>query len=133
MDVAWDGATEFVATFNHPVVKDISLGVGQSLNAAEAEDGLEWFDNGSPVAISSVQYEGFKVRGTLASSPAGTAQQQTLRIAVQDHSGALAAGPENLSGSVIRKDSDGWPSLQEYTYINHEWASPQTFKNVRMI
>jgi hypothetical protein len=133
VDVAWDGATEFVATFNHPVTKDITLGVGQQLNTSAAEDGVEWFDNGAQIPVSSIQYEGFKIRGTLASAPTGNTEQQALRIAVQDHSGALAAGPENLPGSVIRKDSDGWPSLQEHIYINYEWASPQTFQKVRMI
>lgn len=129
-DVTLSGAT-FVATFSGPIVRDTTLGVGELLNTALAEDGIEWLDNGVGIAISGLLYQGWKVQGTLASAPAGTLAQQTLRIAVQTTTGALTAGAASLSGSQVRLAGAGWPSISDYTYTNHVYASPQTFTAVR--
>lgn len=129
-DVTLSG-TEFIATFSEPVQRDASLGVGEALNASLAEDGFEWFDNGSQIGITALVYEGGMVRGTLASAPVGEIGQQVLRIASQTISGALAAWPANLSGSLVRAQGAGWPSLHDPTYTNYVWAAPQVFDAVR--
>jgi hypothetical protein len=129
-DVTLSG-TSFVATFSGPVARDATLGVGENLNTALAEDGLEWTDNGAAIAISGLLYQGWKVRGTLASAPVGTLAQQVLRIAVQGMDGSLAGVPANLAGSLVRVAGAGWPSLHDYAYTQHVYASPQTFTTVR--
>lgn len=129
-DVVLTGTT-FVATFSGPIVRDITLGVGELLNSANAEDGFEWLDNGVGIAISGLLYQGWRVQGTLASAPAGTLAQQTLRLAVQTTTAALTAGAGNLSGSLVRAAGSGWPALSDYTYTNYVYASPQTFTSVR--
>lgn len=131
VDVTWDGSTEFVATFNAPVIRDTTLNVGQNLVTTLAEDGFEWIDNGSQVAVTAIAYEGYKVRGTLGAGPAGTTAQQVLRIAEQTTPNTLTAGATNLAGSIVRADKDGWPSLIDHTYDNRVWAMPQRFTNVR--
>lgn len=129
-DVTLSGTT-FVATFSAPVVRDATLGVGENLNAALAEDGLEWLDNGVGLAISGLVYSGWKVTGTLASAPTGTLAQQTLRIASQTTTAALSAGAGNVNGSFVRAAGSGWPSLFDPTFTHHQYASSQTFNNVR--
>ncbi len=129
VDVTLSG-TQFVATFSAPVQRDATLGVGQSLNAANAEDGFEWLDNGIQIAISSLTYEGWKVRGTLASTPTGTLSQQILRISSQLVMGS-GAWPGSLSGSLVRSQEAGWPSIHDHTYTNYIWAAPQVFDSVR--
>jgi len=131
VDVTWDGSTEFVATFNAPIVKDTTLNVGQNLVTTLAEDGFEWIDNGSQVAVTAISYEGYKVRGTLGAGPSGTTAQQVLRIAEQTTPSTLTAGATNLAGSIVRADKDGWPSIIDHTYDNRVWAMPQRFTNVR--
>lgn len=130
IDVTLSG-TEFVATFSAPVQRDATLNVGQNLNTALAEDGFEWFDNGTQVGITALTYEGWKVRGTLASAPVGAINQQVLRIASQTITSALVAGADNLPGSVVREQGGGWPSIQNPAYTNHVWAAPQVFNSVR--
>lgn len=124
-------STTFVATFSAPIQRDATLGVGENLNAALAEDGLEWIDNGAAIAISGLVYSGWKVTGTLASAPTGTLAQQVLRVAVQTTTGTLTSGASNLSGSLIRSTAPGWPSLIDGAYTNYQYASPQTFTSVR--
>lgn len=130
IDVTLSG-TEFVATFSAPVERDTTINAGQNLNTALAEDGFEWFDNGTQIGITAVAYEGWKVRGTLASAPSGTMEQQVLRVASQTITAALTAGPTNLPGSVVRSQEPGWPSIRTHTYINRIWAAPQVFTSVR--
>lgn len=120
----------FVATFSHNIVRDTTLNVGQNLNTSNAEDGFEWFDNGTQIAISSVVYSGATATGTLASTPVGTLGQQELRIGCQGVTASLTAGHNNLPGSVVRKDAAGWVSSFDPGYTNYEWASPQAFKGV---
>lgn len=132
IDVTLNGS-EFVATFSAPVVRDATVGVGQNLNSANAEDGLEWFDNGTGIAITALSYEGWNIRGTLASIPVGTIDQQVLRIASQTITGALATWPANVSGSLVRAQGDAWPSMYDYTYSNYTWAAPQVYDQVRAI
>jgi len=130
IDVTLNG-TEFVATFSEPVVRDDAVPYGQSLNAANAEDGMEWFDNGTNIAISTLVYEGWRVRGTLASVPTGAVEQQALRVASQATPATLMNGPENNAGSLIRAQSPGWPSIFDPSYINYKWAMPQSYNKVR--
>jgi hypothetical protein len=131
-DVTLSG-TQFVATFSGPVERDTTLNVGQNLNTALAEDGFEWFDNGAQIGITAVVYEGWKVRGTLASAPVGLISQQVLRIASQTTDGSLKVGPENLPGSLVRAQGEGWPSILTHTYVNRVWAAPQVFDEVRAV
>jgi len=128
-DVTISGTT-FVATFSDPVQRDVTLGAGEALNSALAEDGFEWIDNGVSIAISGLLYQGWKVTGALASTPVGTLAQQTLRIAVQTTSG-FATGVGNIPGSLVRSTDTGWPAISDYTYTNYSYASPQTFTSVR--
>lgn len=129
-DVALNG-TEFVATFSEPVVRDDTTPFGSALNASNAKDGFEWFDNGTNIGVTALVYEGWKVRGTLASAPSGTLAQQDLRIASQATPALTAAGPTVNAGSVVRAQSAGWPSIFTPSYINYKWASPQSYTNVR--
>jgi len=129
-DVRLDG-TEFVATFSEPVARDDTTPFGQNLNTSYAKDGFEWVDNGSFIAISSLTYEGWKVRGALASEPSGTMDQQVLRVASQATAATLANGPEINAGSLIRAQSAGWPSIYNPSYINYKWAMPQSYNKVR--
>ena len=123
--------TSFVATFSRPVVRDTTLGVGENLNAALAEDGFEWIDNGVGIAIvGPLVYSGSTVSGTLASAPTGTLAQQVFRIAVQTTTGTLTVGANNLPGSLVRSTEDGWASLYNPAYTNRDYASPQTFTAV---
>ena len=131
VDVTLSGTT-FVVTFSKPVLRDTTLNVGQNLNTALAEDGLEWFDNGTAVAIvgGSLVYSGNTITGTLASAPAGTLAQQVLRIAEQYTSGTLTAGATNLSGSVVYSTDAPWTANYGATLIR-DFAIPQRFKSVR--
>jgi hypothetical protein len=127
--VSLSGATATV-TFNRPVVRDATLGVGQDLNTAQAEDGFEWIDNGTQIAITGVSYSGSTATLTLASTPTGTLAQQVCRIAVQTTTGTLVAGATNLSGSVVRADAPGWVSTYDGAFTNYDWAMPQTIVGV---
>jgi hypothetical protein len=119
-----------VVTFNVPVEKDTTLNVGQNLNTSLAEDGFEWFDNGSAIGITAVSYSGDEATLTLASTPSGTLAQQICRIANQTITASLTVGATNLPGSVVRATGTGWASLVEPSYTNHRWAIPQTFDEV---
>lgn len=130
--VTLSGVTATV-TFSKSIVRDITLGVGQNLNTAFAEDGFEWIDNGTPIAITSVAYSGSTATLTLASAPTGAAVQQVCRIAVQTTTAALTAGAQNLSGSVVRSIAAGWPSNHVPAYMNYEWASPQSIVGVAQV
>ena len=129
LSVTWDGATEFVATFNHNVARDAAF---EDFGTAftDAPDGFEWYDNGSAITITNLAYSGNTVTGTLNSTPAGTLEQQELRIASQTHTGSLALWPENIAGSLVRVDEAGWASSIDPSYINYRWASPQVFNDV---
>lgn len=129
--VTLDG-TAWTAQFSCPITRDDSIGAGQNLNTGTALDGFEWYDNGSPIAITGpLIYGGWTVKGVLASAPLGSIEQQELRLANQLTSAALANGPENLAGSVLRAAGDGWAAVHDPSYVNHLWASPQVFKSVR--
>ena len=132
VDVTLSGTT-FIATFNHQIVRDTTIGAGQNLAVGLAKDGLEWIDNGTQIAITELIYGGRKITGTLASAPVGTLEQQVLRVAEQTVPAASAVGAENNAGSVIRADKSGWSSIFDATYINHTWAIPQKFTKVRSV
>jgi hypothetical protein len=123
--------TTFTLTFSKPVVRDATIGVGQNLSTATAEDGIEWFDNGAAIAITggSLVYSGNTITGTLASSPVGTLGQQVVRIAEQYTSATLTAGPANLSGSVVRSDEASWTANYLGT-VSHDYAIPQRIVGV---
>lgn len=127
--VTLSGATA-VVTFNKNIVRDATIGAGQNLNTALAEDGFEWFDNGSAIAVNSVAYSGATATLTLNSTPAGTLAQQVCRIAVQTTTSTLVSGITNVSGSVVRADAPGWASIYTPAYTNYVWASPRTFDAV---
>lgn len=127
--VTLTGST-FVATFSHNITRDATLNVGQNLNTANAEDGLEWFDNGTQIAISGLVYGANTITGTLASTPAGTLGQQELRIGCQGVTASLTSGHNNLPGSVVRKAMTGWASAFDPAYTNYDWACPQAFTGV---
>lgn len=118
--------TTFTATFSKPVVRDTTLNVGQNLATATAEDGLEWFDGGTAIAIvaDSLVYSGNTITGTLASAPAGTLAQQVLRIAEQTTTNTLTAGATNLSGSVVRSEESAWTANYGSTPM-FDFAIPQ--------
>jgi hypothetical protein len=124
--------TSFTITFSKPVVRDDTLNVGQNLATATAEDGIEWFDNGVALAITagSLVYSGNTITGTLASAPTGTDAQQVVRIAMQHTPVTLTAGANNLAGSVIRSNEDGWASTYDPLYTNRDWAIPQRIVGV---
>jgi hypothetical protein len=119
--VVLDGDT-FTATFSANVVRDTTLGKGSALAGT---DGFEWIDNGSAIVISNLVYDGDTVTGTLASTPAGTIEQQVLRIAEQVNT-PNATVPDHIAGSYVRKDAAGWASTYDPTYTNYEYACPQT-------
>jgi hypothetical protein len=123
--------TTFTITFNKPVVRDTTINVGQNLATATAEDGIEWFDNGTAIAITggSLVYSGSTITGTLASAPVGTLGQQVVRIAEQYTGGTLTAGPTNLSGSVIRSNEASWTANYLST-VSHDYAIPQRIVGV---
>lgn len=120
----------FTVTFSKPVVRDTVRNVGQSLATGTAEDGLEWFDNGTALAIvpGSLVYSGSTVSGMLASPPLGTPAQQVVRIAEQYTSATLTAGAANLSGSVVRS-SESWVSNYGATAM-YDFAIPQRITGV---
>ena len=124
--------TTFVATFSHNIVRDASVNVGSALNAANQEDGLEWWDNGVNIAIvpGSLIYGSNTITGTLASAPSGTLAQQELRIAMMGTPSALSTYPANMPGSNIRRNESGFPSQWVSGYQHYTWASPQVFANV---
>nr|WP_319388201.1 hypothetical protein [uncultured Cohaesibacter sp.] len=139
--IRWPGApkivkvtlsgTTFRAYFSCPVVRDATIGSGESLDTDNAVDGFQWFDDGVAIAISGLTYGGWWVEGTLASAPAGAADVQELRLANQTTTSALASGIEYLSGSVVRAIGDGWVSPFDNSQTHYKWAIPQVFKDVR--
>lgn len=125
--------TAWTATFNKPVVRDASFGWGTNLNAANAEDGLEVWDQGAGayIAITNLTYNASSIDITLASAPVGTAE---LRIAVQDTTSSLvgASGPPgdihnpDHVGCAVRSSDAGWASTFDPTYTHYDWCIPQT-------
>ena len=124
-----EGGGTMLATFNHNIVRDAAFENFGTV-FTEAPDGFEWYDNGSAVTISNIEYLANAVRLTPAAPISGTADQQQLRIASQTHTGSLAVWPENIAGSLIRVDEAGWASSIDPSYINYRWASPQVFNDV---
>ena len=125
--VTWDESTEFVITFNQDIVRDASIDPGSALGG---EDGVEWIDNGTPVAISNLSYGANTITGTLDSTPSGSVAQQVCRIALQGNT-PTAAVPDNLTGSAIRVSGDGVASVYDGgSYTHHVWASPVVISNV---
>jgi hypothetical protein len=123
--------TTFTITFSKPVVRDTTFNVGQNLATSTAEDGIEWFDNGTAIAITggSLVYSGSTITGTLASAPVGTLGQQVVRIAEQYTSTTLVSGPTNLSGSVIRSNEASWTANYLGTVVR-DYAIPQRIVGV---
>ncbi len=125
--------TAWAATFNKPVVRDASFSWGTDLNAANAEDGLEVWDQGASayIAINSLTYNTNSIDITLASTPSGTPE---LRIAVQDTAGTLVGesgpagdihNPDHV-GCAVRSTDAGWSSTYDPTYTHYDWCIPQT-------
>lgn len=123
-DVALDG-TDFYVTFSEEVERDTSMNAGTNLNTANALDGFEWLDNGSFIQITGLTYNGRLVSGTLASTPVGTIEQQTLRIAAQTTTGALTAGSENHPGSQVRAKQGAVGGIYDPTQTSYFWANKQ--------
>lgn len=111
----------FVATFNKPVVRDVSLGLFSGLNAANARDGLEFWDGSAFVQITNLIYSGNTVTGTLASSPFGG----ELRIACQDTTSTLTSDKTLHVGCAVRSSDAGWASTFDPSYIHYDWCIPQ--------
>ena len=122
--------TTAVVSFNRPITRDASLGVGTALGAAHARDGFEWLDDGTPVPIADVAYGGATATLTLAAAPLAPLAQQVCRIAAQTTTGTLVSGAENLPGSLVRAAGSGWVSAFDPAFTHHVWASPQTFTGV---
>lgn len=122
--------TTFVATFDQAIVRDASVGVGSNLNTANAEDGFEWVDNGTEIAINSLTYGSNTVTGTLNSTPAGSLAQQVLRYACQTTTATLTAGVANLAGGNVRANVTGVVSTYDPAFTHYPWAIPQTFDSV---
>jgi hypothetical protein len=124
--------TTFVATFDQAIVRDATVGVGSNLNTANAEDGFEWVDNGTEIAITggSLVYGATTVTGTLASAPVGTLAQQVLRYASQVTTVTLTAGVANLAGGNVRANVTGVVSDHVPTFTHYPWAIPQVFDSV---
>jgi hypothetical protein len=124
--------TTFVATWSHAIVRDAASNVGGDLNTANQEDGLEWWDNGSQIAISpgSLVYGANTITGTLASSPTGTLAQQELRVAMMGTPIGGALWPGATPGSNIRRNETGFASQWVSGYQHYTWASPQVFAGV---
>lgn len=124
--------TTFVATFDQAIVRDATVGVGSNLNTTNAEDGFEWVDNGTEIAIvgGSLVYGSNTVTGTLNSAPAGSLAQQVLRYASQTTTATLTAGVSNLAGGNVRANVTGVVSTYDPTFTHYPWAIPQTFDSV---
>ena len=124
--------TTFTATWSHAIVRDATTNVGSNLNAANQEDGLEWWDNGTQIAIvaGSLVYGPNTITGTLASAPAGTLAQQEIRVAMMGTPAGTATYPANMPGSNIRRDEAGFASQWVGGYQHYTWASPQVFAGV---
>lgn len=117
--------TTFVATFSKSIVRDNTLGNGNSLNASYALDGFEWMDNGSYIKINSINYSGNTATGTLNATPSGSLAQQRLRIASHATTITLTSGADYLAGSLVRAAGAGWASTYNPAYTNYDWAIPQ--------
>lgn len=122
--------TTFVATYDQAIVRDATVGVGSNLNTTNAEDGFEWVDNGTEIAITGLVYGSNTVTGTLNSTPVGTLGQQTLRYASQVTTATLTAGVSNLAGGNVRAAGSGVVSDYDPTFTHHSWAIPQTVVGV---
>jgi len=125
IDVTLTGAN-VVAIFNDEVVQDLTMDAGTNLNTGFALDGFEYLDNGSFIAIDSIDYRGSSVLLTLASAPTGTTSQQQLRIASQTTTATLVVGLDNNIGSQVRKNNAGSRSIINNTQQSYDWAKTQT-------
>lgn len=121
LSVTLNGSS-FTATFNKPVVRDTSLGYYTSLNAANAVDGLEFWDGSAYVAVSNLVYAGNTITGDLASAPAGG----ELRIAVQDVLPDLTNDLTRRVGCAVRSTDAGWASTNNPSFTHYDWCIPQT-------
>lgn len=129
--------TTFVATFSKSIRRRATSNpgwenVGSGLNSAIAEDGFEWVDNGTEIAIvaGSLVYGTNTITGTLASAPAGSLAQQALRYASQTTTASLTSGAANLAGGCVCEDVAGVVSSYDPTFTHYPWAIPQVFKSV---
>ena len=129
VDVTWSGTTA-TFLFNEEITVDTNFTWGENLDTTNACSGVQWFDNGSQVVVSSVVASGRKLVATLGSTPVGTAAQQVWRIASQTTSATLTSGLTNRSGSQIRVNDSGRKQIYssgDATYgIDYRWATPQT-------
>lgn len=124
-DLTLSGTT-FVATFSEAIVRDATLNCGENLNTANAVDGLEWSDNGTDLAISSLTYGTNTITGTLSATPTGTTAQQVLRIAEQYTPGTALINYANVAGCIVRAATAGWASSYNPSYTHYRWAIPQS-------
>lgn len=125
--------TTVTITYQRNVQKLTSPGVGSNLNTTNAENGFEWVDITTEIAVvgGSVVASGNTVTLTLASAPVGTLAQQTLRYAQQTTSASITSGLANLAGGDIC--AAGGPtvtSIVDPTFTHREWAIPEAFKSV---
>jgi hypothetical protein len=124
--------TTVVVYYDKTMVRDASLLVGSNLNTANAEDGFEWFDNGTNIAITTVVFNGdTTITLTLASAPTGTLAQQNLRYGFQTISGAPAGVPANLPGGYARSNETGRLGIYDPAYTQYAYAISQSFVAVR--
>lgn len=134
VDFAVDLSTgDFMFTYPFEMERDTSIGVGENLNAANAIDGVEFWDNGTNIALSSLTYQGRTIVGSLSSAPSGTLAQQQLRIAMQTHTVATATYPANVAGTQIRASNEGWKSIYDYTKTNRLYATNQIVTGARAL
>ncbi len=117
-----NGGNKVLLTFNKNVVRDTTLGKGTSLNAANAEDGVEYHNGTSFVALSNAVYSAKTVEFDLAS----TQTVGEVRIAVQNTDGTVKSGQDNIAGCFIRSDEAGRVSVYDPTYTHYDYAIPQS-------
>ena len=104
--------------FSHNIARDVTNDFGSGLGG---EDGFEYWDNGSTIAINSISYSGDTATITLASTPVGTDAQQLLHLGMQV-TPASGAVPTNMPGVTVRKDNDGWASDVDVGFTQYDWA-----------
>lgn len=117
--------TSLKLTFSHEVSIDTSLGLGTTLNAANALYGIEYtYDGTNYVAISSATASGRIVTCTLASNPGVAAGTEQVRIGVQLTNGAGGTWPQNSAGTAVRSSTESgflspYDGARQYL-----WAAP---------
>lgn len=92
--------TTVTVVFNRDIVVDATVDYGTNLNASNALNGMEFFDDGASIKINTLTATGRVATLTLATAPTGVTQH--VQIACQTITATLTSGSNNLPGSQIR-------------------------------